>query len=126
MIGSDQCGAIDQQILGKPGSVEGAVDQLSLLSGRSHRLCTAVSVIWGDRQAQHLDVTTLMMRQLDRPALQRYVERDQPLDCAGAYKLELGGISLFETIESDDHSAITGLPLLWLTKTLAEWGFALP
>ena len=126
VIGSDQCGAVDQQILGKPGTAERAVEQLALLSGRSHRLCTAVTLIWGDKQAHHIDVTTLHMRNLDRSALERYVERDQPLDCAGAYKLELAGVSLFERIESTDHSAITGLPLLWLTTTLASWGFALP
>jgi septum formation protein len=66
------------------------------------------------------------MRALDGAAIARYVARDRPLDCAGAYKLEAGGIGLFAAIACDDHSAITGLPLLAVTKILAEIGFALP
>jgi len=66
------------------------------------------------------------MRTLDAGALARYVERDRPLDCAGAYKLELGGIGLFSAIDSADHSAIVGLPLIALTGILARLGFAIP
>jgi septum formation protein len=66
------------------------------------------------------------MRTLDRAALERYVAADEPLDCAGAYKLECRGVSLFERIESADASAITGLPLLALTHILADLGYTVP
>ena len=56
----------------------------------------------------------------------RYVEADRPLDCAGSYKLESRGIALFERIDSDDHSAIVGLPLIALTSILRTIGFEIP
>ena len=66
------------------------------------------------------------MRPLSREAIERYVAADRPLDCAGSYKLESRGIVLFDRIESDDHSAITGLPLIALVTILRELGFAIP
>ena len=66
------------------------------------------------------------MRGFSRAAIERYVAADQPLDCAGAYKLEAKGIVLFERIESEDHTAITGLPLVALVTILTELGFEIP
>ena len=66
------------------------------------------------------------MRRLSRAAIERYVAADQPLDCAGAYKLESRGIVLFEKIESDDHTAVTGLPLIALVTILRELGYEIP
>ncbi len=66
------------------------------------------------------------MRRLLAPAIERYVAADQPLDCAGAYKLESRGIVLFEKIESDDHTAVTGLPLIALVTILRELGYSVP
>lgn len=127
VIGSDQLAIADGHILGKPGSVERAVSQLSLLAGTSHELVTAVCVLGpGDAISEHCDTTRLVMRPLARPALERYVAADHPLDCAGAYKLEERGIGLFERIESADHSAITGLPLLALTAILSLRGYTVP
>lgn len=126
VIGSDQVCEVEGRILGKPGTAERAVDQLLALQGREHRLVTAMTVIAPGVVHSHTDVTRLRMRPLDRDALERYVARDQPLDCAGAYKLEAAGISLFERIASEDASAITGLPLLALTRILAGFGFRLP
>lgn len=127
VIGSDQLVSLDDRILGKPGSAAAAVDQLAALAGRSHLLVTAMTVVAADgRVHRHTDVTRLTMRSLDRAALERYVARDQPLDCAGAYKLEAAGIALFTGIESADHTAITGLPLLALTRILADCGLTLP
>ncbi|MBV8076170.1 MAG: Maf family protein, partial [Planctomycetaceae bacterium] len=68
----------------------------------------------------------LHMRPLDRDAIARYVAADLPLDCAGSYKLERRGITLFERIESEDHTAITGLPLIALTTILREIGHVIP
>lgn len=130
VIGSDQLGAIEIDgrwtILGKPGTTERAVDQLAMMSGRTHVLITAMVVARGAERWRHTDITRLTMRALDRSALERYVAADQPLDCAGAYKLECRGIALFERIESADVSAITGLPLLALTRILAGLGYAVP
>ena len=109
------------------GTLEfGAIDQLLHMSGRSHRLITAMTLCHAGQVWQHTDITTLHMRSLDRAAIERYVAADQPLDCAGAYKLEAQGIALFERIESADHSAITGLPLIALVSRLRELGVAIP
>ncbi|MBA3697839.1 MAG: septum formation protein Maf [Planctomycetes bacterium] len=130
VIGSDQLAAVEVAgawtILGKPGTAAKAVDQLALLSGRTHVLITAMVVARGTERWRHTDVTRLTMRRLDRAVLERYVAADQPLDCAGAYKLECRGITLFDTIDSQDASAITGLPLLALTRILAGLGYAIP
>jgi septum formation protein len=65
------------------------------------------------------------MRPLQEASLQRYIKLDQPLDCAGSYKIEAGGIALFSRIEGEDFTAITGLPLIKLTSWLLDAGFAL-
>ncbi len=122
VIGSDQLAHCDGRILGKPGNAEKAVNQLEFLAGRTHQLITAVTVCYQGAMHQHTDITTLSMRTLTREQLTRYVAADQPYNCAGAYKLECQGIGLFETIASDDHSAITGLPLLALTTLLSKCG----
>jgi septum formation protein len=130
IIGSDQVAAVEEaggwSILGKPGSVECAGDQLMRLSGREHVLITAMVVLHGGRVHAHTDITALTMRALDRAAIARYVAADLPLDCAGAYKLEARGVALFSRIASADHTAITGLPLIALTGILAEIGFVIP
>ncbi|ODU54572.1 MAG: hypothetical protein ABS99_09080 [Acetobacteraceae bacterium SCN 69-10] len=87
---------------------------------------THMVVVAPGRRFEHTDVARLAMRPLGRAALERYVARDLPVDCAGSYKLERGGIALFERIESDDHTAITGLPLLALAGILAGLGFDAP
>lgn len=126
VIGSDQLVALDGQILGKSGSTEAAESQLAAMAGRTHDLVTAMTVIHPGGIAAHTDVTRLTMRSLAPEAIRRYVAADRPLDCAGSYKLEARGIALFERIESQDHSAITGLPLIALTTILRSLGFALP
>jgi septum formation protein len=126
IIGCDQAVSVQGHVFGKPGSFARAVDQLTAMAGQTHELVTAVVVIHGDRCFRHTDVTSLRMRRLSRPAIERYVAADQPLDCAGAYKLEARGITLFEKIETDDHTAITGLPLIALVTILRELGYDVP
>ena len=126
VMGSDQLVAFEGRVLGKPGSVERAVEQLLSLAGRDHELITAMAVIQGTRVLQHTDVARLHMRPLSRDEIERYVLADQPIDCAGSYKLEARGIALFDQIISDDHSAITGLPLMALTTILRDLGVAIP
>jgi septum formation protein len=122
IVGSVQIAAI----LGKPGTPERAEDQLARLAGRTHVLVTAVAVVHPGGLVEHLDVTRLTMRPLSRDQIARYVAADAPVDCAGAYKLEARGIALFSRIESEDHSAVTGLPLIALTTILASLGFPIP
>lgn len=126
IIGSDQVVDLDGEVLGKPGSRENAIAQLERLSGRTHRLVTAIAV-WRDYHTQlYVDSTNLFMRDLTRREIERYVDRDQPLDCAGSYKIESLGISLFESIDSSDQTAIVGLPLIALTRMLRQLGVELP
>ena len=126
VIGGDQVVECEGRILGKPGSIERAVDQLSRLQGRAHRLVTAMAVWSEGRMIRHTDLTTLVMRPLTHAAIERYVIAELPLDCAGAYKLESRGIALFERIETEDHTAVTGLPLVALASILIRLGFELP
>jgi septum formation protein len=126
IIGSDQLASIGGDILGKPGTADAAVAQLQRLSGQTHELITAMVVLHAGDILRHTDVTRLTMRPLTRAQLERYVAADRPLDCAGAYKLEKLGIALFTSIESDDHSAIVGLPLLALTRMLSGIGYEIP
>jgi septum formation protein len=97
------------------------------MSGKTHRLLTAVCIAApGKRLISIMDETRLTMRSLTPEEALRYVERDQPLDCAGSYKIESLGISLFEKIETEDFTAIMGLPLIQVSQSLRELGVAIP
>ncbi|MGE3172653.1 MAG: nucleoside triphosphate pyrophosphatase [Planctomycetota bacterium] len=122
VIGCDQVAALGATILGKPGSAQAAAAQLQQLQGQEHLLLTAVSIHRGKDVEEFVDVATLRMRKLDKKTIDRYVERDQPLDCAGAYKIERAGIALFDKIDCEDHTAIVGLPLLKLAAALRKLG----
>jgi septum formation protein len=126
IIGCDQLVSWNGQIYGKPGTFEGAVEQLVSLAGHEHDLITALVVLSGSRIFRHTDMTKLWMRPLARAAIERYVLAEQPLDCAGSYKIESRGIVLFERIETNDQTAITGLPLIALVSILSELGFPVP
>jgi septum formation protein len=128
VIGSDQLAAIDGDILGKPGSPSAAVAQLERLAGRTHGLVTAVCVLrHSDGLCRtHTDRTRLTMRPLSHDELTRYVALDDPTDCAGSYKIESAGVALFERIETDDFTAITGLPLIALARLLRDFGISMP
>lgn len=126
IIGCDQLVSFNGRIFGKPGTADRAIAQLVAMSGKTHELITALVVIRGDETYRHTDITYLSMRPLSRDAIERYVLLDRPMDCAGSYKLESRGIVLFDRIESDDQSAITGLPLLALVTILRKLGFAIP
>ena len=90
------------------------------------RYVVAVAHPGGAIVSEHVDVARLTMRPLVFAQIARYVAADAPLDCAGSYKLEARGIALFSRIESEDSSAITGLPLIALTTMLSTLGFAVP
>lgn len=126
VIGSDQLGYIDNTVLGKTGSFEGSVEQLKLLSGKSHQLLTAYCVMDSVRSVLKLNKTTLKMKNLNDLQIKNYLSADNPFDCAGSYKLELKGISLFEHIDTSDHTSIVGLPLIELGLDLQEFGLVIP
>jgi septum formation protein len=126
VIGSDQLVDLGGRVLGKPGTRDAAIAQLQSLSGRPHRLITAVAVCRGQQVLQHVDITTLWMRALSRLEIERYVDAERPLDCAGSYKIESRGIALFEKIETLDPSAIVGLPMIGLVTILRTLGSGLP
>ena len=128
VIGSDQVARRGEEILGKPGSVERCIAQLSRSSGREVWFLTAVHVLDGRRghAESHLDRTRVVFRTLDELEIARYVAADRPLDCAGGFKAESLGIALFERIESADPTALTGLPLAWLSGALRRAGIPVP
>jgi 7-methyl-GTP pyrophosphatase len=128
VIGSDQVAAIGDQVLDKPGDTARARAQLAALSGRSARFYTACAVTGGadGLQLAHVDTTTVSFRSLVAEEIDRYVEHEQPYDCAGSFKVEALGICLIECIESQDPTALIGLPLIWLAGALRAAGFRLP
>ncbi|MFN9719208.1 MAG: Maf family protein [Planctomycetota bacterium] len=126
VIGSDQVVDLNGRTLGKPGSREASVTQLSQLSGQTHRLLTAVCVCSPEIRYELLHITTLRMRALSLSEIHRYVDRDQPFDCAGSYQIESLGISLFDAIETTDFTSIMGLPLMPLASHLRSLGINVP
>jgi 7-methyl-GTP pyrophosphatase len=126
LIGSDQVLSFGGRAFGKPGTEARAIETLTALAGTTHQLITAIAVWHAGHVLSHTDIATLTMRPLTREEIARYVSADQPLDCAGAYKLEAMGITLFERIESADHTAVTGLPLIALTTILRQLGYRIP
>ncbi len=123
-IGSDQVAELDGRPLGKPGSIEYAVAQLTAMSGRSVRFYTALCLANGDgRRLEALDITTVRFRDLAVDEIERYVARERPLDCAGSFKAEGLGVALFDAIDNRDPTALIGLPLIATARLLREAGF---
>lgn len=125
-IGSDQSAELDGRLLTKPGSMARARDQLAAASGRTVRFVTGVCVASAERHQVCLDITEVTFRALGADEIDRYVAQEQPLDCAGSFKVEGLGISLFERIESQDPSALQGLPLIALCRMLRQFGVEVP
>ena len=126
VIGCDQMAVIGSHILDKPGTVERAVEQLSSLNDRTHELLTSICVVHKDRKLIHTDITQLRLKFLTEEQIRNYVNFDNPIDCAGSYKIEKSGLALFEKIESNDFSAIQGVPLMALSQILIKLKFPLP
>ncbi len=128
VIGSDQVAAAGGGVLEKPGDAARARAQLAQLSGGSARFYTACALICQDTglRLAHLDTTCVTLRALSAAEIERYVGRDEPYDCAGSFKAESLGITLFESIETSDPTALIGLPLIWLAGALRSAGHLLP
>ena len=121
IIGSDQVIIFQDKILDKPLTQERAIEQLKTMASKEHILYTAVALVSGSRQEVFGVSAKMMMRPLTDAEIIDYVQQDQPLDCAGSYKLESGGIRLFSKIETTDFSTIEGLPLLELESRIRAW-----
>ena len=128
VIGADQVAVCGDRILDKPGDAARCREQLRALSGRMATFYTACAVLGGVHGVHlaHVDTTSVLFRDLDSAEIERYVAREHPFDCAGGFRAEALGISLFESIESRDPTALIGLPLIWVAAALREAGFLLP
>ena len=123
VIGSDQVVSFDGKILGKSHTSTGAFEQLKSLQGKTHQLITSTSLLFKGEEVSWTDTVQLTMRPLTATEIDNYIKLDNPVDCAGSYKIESFGISLFERIHAEDFTAIQGLPLLKLHLHLKKWGF---
>ncbi len=128
IIGSDQVAALGTETLGKPGSARKAFAQLQRQSGETVVFHTAVAVLDSatGHCLSHLDTTRVVFRPLNDSEIRRYLDRERPWDCAGSFKVESLGITLFEQVDTRDPTALTGLPLIGLSRLLRELGVGLP
>lgn len=124
VIGSDQVADLDGTPVGKPGTHERAVAQLSAMSGRRVVFQTAVAVVRATTGFERalLAPVTVRFRTLSPAEIERYLRLEQPYDCAGSAKSETLGIALLQAIESDDPTALVGLPLIRTCELLREAG----
>jgi septum formation protein len=124
VVGSDQVASLDGRLLRKPGGRAAALRQLQACQGKTVVFDTAVVLLDNATGVaeEHVDRTEVHFATLDTAALDRYVLREQPYDCAGSFKAEGLGVALFERIDSRDPTALIGLPLIWLAGALRRLG----
>lgn len=128
VIGSDQVADLAGQPLGKPGTHERATAQLRQMSGHSVIFQTAVAVVCPETGFEQVDLApdVVRFRELSDAEIERYLRAEQPYDCAGSAKSEGLGISLLDAIDSDDPTALIGLPLIRTCRMLRAAGLVLP
>ncbi|MEX2523888.1 MAG: nucleoside triphosphate pyrophosphatase [Gammaproteobacteria bacterium] len=128
VIASDQVAELDNIILTKPGNRDRAREQLRALSGRAIRFLTGICVLNTETGRMQSDCVTMTasFRELAEAEIERYLEREQPWDCAGAFKSEALGIALLRSMEGPDPTALIGLPLIRLAEMLRQEGLPIP
>lgn len=126
VIGGDQVATLGDQVLGKPGNRDCAIAQLQEMSGKKVVYLSGLALIGPGVERVDIVPTTLQFRTLAPSEIQRYVDQDQPYDCAGAMRSESRGITLLRALISDDPSALIGLPLIRLAEWLRDVGFEIP
>ena len=128
IIGADQLAVLDEQVLGKPGTHQKAVEQLVAASGKAVRFVTAVCILdpVSRKRYEHIDTTIVRFRQYDRRLAETYLRHDEPYDCAGSFKVEGAGFVLFESVKAEDPTALIGLPMIWVAGRLLDLGYLLP
>lgn len=124
VIGSDQVAVLDGRILGKPGSHERALAQLTRASGRTVMFYTGLCLLDSDSGRRQVEVVPfrVIFRRLTEAQIERYLRREQPYHCAGSFKSEGLGIALFERLEGEDPTSLIGLPLIRLVRMLEVEG----
>lgn len=122
VIGSDQVADLDGTILGKPYEPERAIAQLTQCSGKTVCFFTSVALLSSGMQQVDVVTTRVRFRTLTEEQIHTYIKKEEPLDCAGSFKCEGLGVALFESIQSDDPSALIGLPLISLNRMLHAAG----
>ncbi|HIE54186.1 MAG TPA: septum formation inhibitor Maf [Chromatiaceae bacterium] len=128
VIGSDQVACVDEKILGKPGNEEKAVAQLLAMQGKRVTFHTGLCLYNSseDRVLVTCEDYHVQFRALSEAQIRRYVRKEKPLNCAGSFKSEGYGITLFQKLEGDDPNTLIGLPLIRLVEMLAVEGVELP
>lgn len=128
IITSDQCAVFNNQPIGKPHTAEKAVKQLQRFSDNKITFYTGLVVCntTTGQSYEYLDTTIVHFRTLSDEVIHNYIELEQPLNCAGSFKSEGLGITLFHKIESRDPNALIGLPLMALTDIFYQMGYTLP
>ena len=128
VIGSDQVADLRGTVLGKPGSHERAVEQLRRMRGQTVVFHTALAVVCAATGFEQVDSARVQVRfrELDDEEIERYLRAEQPYDCAGSAKSEGLGIALVDAIDSDDPTALIGLPLIRTCRMLRAAGLVLP
>ena len=126
IIGSDQVADLCGAAIGKPGNFERAMAQLQLMRGSTVTFHTALCLMRSDSETTLSVPTEVTFRKLSDEILESYLLAEEPYDCAGSAKSEGLGISLLESIKSDDPTALIGLPLIALCGLLRDVGFAIP
>ncbi|MBT8092025.1 MAG: septum formation protein Maf [Gammaproteobacteria bacterium] len=128
IVGADQLAVLNDQILGKPGNHQKAVEQLLQASGQVVTFLTAVCILdpLGRARFEHTDRTTVRFRDFDRRLADAYLRLDEPYDCAGSFKIEGAGFVLFESVETEDPTALMGLPMIWVADCLLRLGYISP
>ncbi len=128
IIGSDQVATLKGEVIGKPGGHEMALRQLRQASGQDmtfHTSLCLLNAMTGHLQTECVNVK-VRYRSLSEAQIERYLQLDQPYDCAGSGRIETLGITLVEWVQSDDPTALIGLPLITLTTLLQREGIQLP
>lgn len=125
VIGADQVAVLDGHVVGKPGDHAAAVEQLMAASGRSLTFLTGVCMLEpvSRRRFEHTDSTLVRFRRFDRRLADAYLRQDEPYDCAGSFRIEGAGFVLFESVTTNDPTALVGLPMIWVAGRLLDNGY---
>ncbi|MGO2203700.1 Maf family protein [Pseudomonas helleri] len=128
IIGSDQVAVLNGQIIGKPHTFDKARQQLMNASGASVSFLTGLTLLNSQTGHYQTDCVpfTVHMRHLSTEQIERYLHAEEPYDCAGSFKAEGLGVSLFQRTEGDDATSLVGLPLIRLVDMLLAQGVAIP
>ena len=125
VIGSDQVASLGESTMGKPGNHSNAAAQLRACSGREVVFYTGLALVNSDPalELRHVEPFTVQFRTLSDDEIEYYLQTEKPYDCAGSFKCEGLGISLFEKMSGADPTSLEGLPLIALTSLLQEAGY---